>query len=83
MNIFFSFKTHNEAENFIKYLKTDICRFALSIYKNNSQLDRGELKSIPWLDFSETIEEKELIKKINITDSEIEFIKSKISKYYI
>ena len=82
-HIFFSFKTHNEAENFIKYLKTDICRFALSIYKNNSQLDRGELKSIPWLDFSETIEEKELIKKINITDSEIEFIKSKISEYYI
>ena len=81
-HIFFSFTTQKESENFIKYLKSDFCRFSLSIYKNNSQLDRGELKSIPWLDYSKEINEIDILKRLNISENEIDFIKSKIPSYY-
>lgn len=82
-HIFFTFETEKEAKNFIKYIKTDFCRFALSIYKNNSQLDRGELKSIPWLNFKEDIIESKIYSYFNIKIDEINFIKSKIPNYYI
>ena len=80
-HIYFSFDSYNEANNFIEYLKTDFCRFALSIYKNNSQLDRGELSAIPWFDFSKKIDESVLFNQMD--SQEILFIKSKINKYYI
>ena len=81
-HIFFSFNTIRESENFIKYLKSDFCRFSLSLYKNNSQLDRGELKSIPWFDFSNEINEVDIYLAANLNKMEIDFIKSKIPKYY-
>lgn len=81
-HIYFSFKTKSEAENFLKYLKIDFCRFSLSIYKNNSQLDRGELESIPWLDFKQDWTDEKLYEEFNLTEEEINFIKKNIPKYY-
>ena len=81
-HIFFTFNNRIEGENFINYLKSDFCRFCLSIYKNNSQLDRGELAIIPWLDFSQEWTDEKLYKHFDISEEEIEFIEKHIPKYY-
>jgi len=81
-HMFFSFKSKLESDNFIKFLKTDFCRFCLSIYKNNSQLDRGEMEIIPWLDFSKEWTDKNLSKEFSLTDDELNFINKNIPKYY-
>lgn len=81
-HMFFSFKTKNEANNLINYLKSNFTRFCLSIYKNNSQLDRGELELIPWLDFSREWTDEDLIKEFELTPEEVEFINKHIPKYY-
>ena len=81
-HMFFTFNTKIEGENFIKYLKSDFCRFCLSIYKNNSQLDRGELAIIPWLDFSQEWTDEKLYKHFDISEEEIQFIEKHIPKYY-
>lgn len=78
----FGFADKLHAENFLSYLKTDFARFCLSIYKINQNLYRGELRSVPYLDYSKIWTDNELYKLFNITDKEIEFIKSKICKYY-
>jgi len=81
-HMFFSFSTLNEANNFLSYLKTKFCMFSLSIYKNNSQLDRGELASIPYLDFTQEWTDEKLYKEFNLTEEEINFINTHIPKYY-
>ena len=81
-HMFFSFKSDIEANNFLNFLKTNFCRFCLSIYKNNSQLDRGELEIIPWLDFTKKWTDEELIKEFNLTNDEVEFINKNIPNYY-
>ena len=50
--IIFEFDTLTERENFLEYCKTDFVRFCLSIYKNSQNNHRGELKLIPWMDFT-------------------------------
>jgi hypothetical protein len=81
-HMFFSFYTENEANNFLKYLKSDFARFCLSIYKSNSQLDRGELGIIPWLDFTQEWIDEKLYKHFDLTEEEIKFIEKNIPKYY-
>ena len=81
-HMFFSFKTKSEAENFLIYLKTNFSRFCLSILKSNSQLDRGELEIVPWLDFSQEWTDDKLYKEFNLTEDEIKFIEKHIPKYY-
>jgi hypothetical protein len=81
-HMYFSFVTETEAINFLEYIKTDFCRFCLSIYKNNSQLDRGELEIIPWLDFTKKWTDEVLSLEFNLTEEEIKFIEKNIPKYY-
>jgi site-specific DNA-methyltransferase (adenine-specific) len=81
-HMFFSFSSEQKAQNFLNYIKTNFCRFCLSIYKNNSQLDRGELDIIPWLDFTQEWTDEKLKDHFNITDKEWEFIESVIPDYY-
>jgi len=81
-HMFFEFDTFNEYENFEKYIKTKFVRFCLSTLKNNSQLDRGELKNIPWLDFTQEWTDEKLRIKYNISDKEWQFIDSVIPDYY-
>ena len=79
---FFCFSQKNYAENFLNFLKTDFVRFCLSIYKNNSQLDRGELEIIPWLDFTKEWNDKNLYEYFSLTKEEVDFIEKNIPKYY-
>lgn len=81
-HIYFSFENEIQAQNFLLYLKTDFVRFCLSIYKNNSQLDRGELEIIPWLDFSKSWSDEDLKQYFELTDDEIKFIEKIIPNYY-
>jgi len=81
-DIYFTFNTEKEANNFIAYLKTKFARFALSIYKINSQLIKGELAAVPWLDFSENWTDEKLYKYFNLSKEEIDFIEDNIPNYY-
>ena len=81
-DFFFSFKTYEEAENFINFLKTRWAMFALSIYKNNQHLDSGELASVPWLDWKRSWTEKDFEELINATPEEKEFVYKNIPDYY-
>jgi site-specific DNA-methyltransferase (adenine-specific) len=81
-HLWFGFKNENEANNFLQYLKTNFVRFCLSIYKNNSQVCRGELEIIPYLDFTQEWTDEKLYKEFNLTEEEINFINTHIPKYY-
>jgi site-specific DNA-methyltransferase (adenine-specific) len=78
----FYFETEIQAQNFLNYLKTDFCRFCLSIYKSNKNIHRGELEIVPWLDFTQEWTDEKLYKEFNLTEEEIEFIEKHIPKYY-
>ncbi len=80
VNIYFDLK--DDAINFLKFTKTNFCRFCLSIYKSNKNIHRGELDCIPWLDFSQEWTDEKLYKHFNITKEEINFIEKNIPKYY-
>ena len=81
-HLWFGFKNENEATNFLQYLKTNFVRFCLSIYKNNSQVCRGELEIVPYLDFTQEWTDEKLYKEFNLTQEEINFINTHIPKYY-
>ena len=81
-HLWFGFNTKKEADNFLIYLKTNFVRFCLSIYKNNSQVCRGELEIVPYLDFTQEWTDEKLYKEFNLTEEEINFINTHIPKYY-
>jgi predicted RNA methylase len=81
-HMFFLFKEIDEANNFLKYLKTNFVRFCLSLNKNNSQLECAEMKMIPWLDFSKNWTDEKLYEYFELTEEEIKFIEKVIPKYY-
>ena len=81
-HMFFKFQKEILAKNFLDFLKTNFCRFCLSIYKNNSQLECGEMSMIPWLDFTQEWTEDKLYKFFNLNEEEIKFIEKNIPKYY-
>ncbi|ADM80058.1 hypothetical protein phiAS5_ORF0215 [Aeromonas phage phiAS5] len=64
----FAFKTKEEADNFVSYLKTDFARLRLALYKMNVHLDSGELAAIPWLDFTRTWNDDELFDMFDMND---------------
>ena len=80
--LYFNFDNIMPAQNFLNYLKTNFARFCLSIYKLNMNLHRGELKSVPWLDFTQEWTDEKLYKYFLLTKEEIDFIEKNIPKYY-
>jgi len=82
MNFWFSFETIEEAQNFLDFLKIKWSMFSLSIYKNSTSLHRGELKAIPWLDWSRSWTEKDFEELIEATEEEKEFVYKNIPNYY-
>ena len=78
----FSFKTEEERENFLWYLKTKAVRFVLSIFKFSNMLMRGEMTQIPWLDFIIRYSDADLRKMWNIDNELWAFIDKKIPNYY-
>jgi hypothetical protein len=80
--VYFSFKTEIEANNFLSYLKTNFSRFCLSICKNSSDLNRIDFTKIPYLDFTQEWTDEKLYQEFNLTEEEINFINTHIPKYY-
>ena len=77
-----SFDTEIEANNLLKYVKTNFSRFCLSILKNNGNLYCGEYSLIPWLDFKQEWDDNKLYQYFELTKEEIEFINKHIPTYY-
>lgn len=77
----FYFDTVIECENFLNYISSDICKFCLSIYKINQNCHRGELKSIPWLNFNNKINKEYILSYFKLTESEYDYIVNLIKKY--
>ena len=87
--LYVPFNTKDEAVNFYNYCKTYFCRCSLFFSKTNLHLDRGEMKSIPWFDFSDSLFSNSpedidnlLFKKYEIKQEIINHILEILPNYY-
>lgn len=80
-NIISAFKTQQEAENVIKYLRTDFCRYLLGLRKLTQDIPKDRWKWVPYLDPSKEWNDQEIYKMFNITKDEQEHIKRKIEEW--
>lgn len=80
--LIWSFQTENEMNNFICYCKSKVARFFLSFIKKNGNLHRGELKYIPWLDFTQEWNDAKLCKEFGISKELWQYIDNFIPDYY-
>ena len=71
-----------EVPNAVSYLETFILRFALSLHKYNEQFNRGELKSVPLVDFNQEWTDEKLMAEWGITEDEYAEILKVIPAYY-
>jgi hypothetical protein len=78
----YQFDSKIERDNFIEYLKTDYARFCLALLKNNSQLCRGELELIPWLDFTQAWDDTKLFAYFDINQETQDYIRAFLPDYY-
>ena len=76
------FSSEVELNNFINYLKTDFARFTLALLKNKSDLHRGELEIIPWLDFTEEWDDDKLFAKFDVSQELQDYIRDFLPDYY-
>ena len=82
-------KSKDEQLGLLKYLQTDFCRGCLATIKNNQHLASGELKRIPWFDFSDEHFNKSpkeidnwLFSKYHISDKIRKHIEEILPDYY-
>ena len=87
--LYFAFNTEQELNNFIRYIKTDFARTCLMIVKKGANLHRGEMRYVPWFDFSDEHFSKSsgeiddwLFKKYNISDEIRKHIGEILPDYY-
>jgi hypothetical protein len=64
------------------YLKSFVARYALSIYKTNTNNHMGEFKIVPLVPFDRIWTDEMLCEEIGIADSEYEEILKHIPEYY-
>lgn len=84
------FKTREEAENLCKYMSTKFLRFMVGIVKSSQNLYQPVYKFVPMQNFSNKSDinwnndihniDKQLYQKYNLTESEIDYIESKIKE---
>lgn len=87
---FISFKTKQELDNYINYIKSDFARTALYLLKTSPNVTSGRIcRRIPWFDFSDkhfTKSPREiddwLFKKYNISDEIRKCIEEILPDYY-
>ena len=89
MEFYFAFNTQQELHNFINYIKTDFVRSILYLNKTTIDLMRGELKYIPFFDFSNPIFSKSpseiddyLFSKLKISDEIRKHVEELLPDYY-
>lgn len=78
----FEFDTEIERDNFLNFINTDFARFCLSLLKNNANLAVGEMKLIPWLDFTEEWDDDKLFKKFDVSQELQDYIRDFLPDYY-
>ncbi|MGD0331136.1 MAG: hypothetical protein ABSB40_11975 [Nitrososphaeria archaeon] len=78
----FGFDTVAERDNFLNYLNTDFARFCLSIYKIGQHMENGEMELIPWLDFTQTWDDKKLFDHFDINKDTQDYIRKFLPDYY-
>lgn len=79
---YIAFNTEDELKNFWKYIHTDFFNICLYFVKTTLHLDNGELKYVPWQDFTEEWDDEKLFKKYGITKEEIQHIYDILPNYY-
>jgi hypothetical protein len=79
----FEFVGAVERDNFLEYCKTYFARFCLSLLKNTSSNDRGEMALIPWMDFTQAWDDKKLFKHFGIDKETQDYIKNFLPEYYV
>ena len=87
--LYVAFNKKQELYNFINYIKTDFVRACLTLTKKGTNLHMGELRIVPWQDFSQDIFAKSpreiddyLFKKYNINDEIRKHIEEILPDYY-
>ena len=79
---FITFSSKKEAENCRNFLICKFGRFLVSLFKINGNMHRGELKVVPYLDFSKKWDSADLYKYFNLSNEEIKFVESYIGDWY-
>lgn len=69
-------------ENFYNYLETDFARFCLALSKMDINLTGGELKTVPFLDFSKNYTDDELFSLAGFSGQEIQVVRNIIPDFY-
>ena len=89
VEFYFDLITKHNCENFRNYLMCDFARTCLYLIKNTTDLMRGELKYIPWFDFSDPVFSKSpseiddyLFAKYNISNEIRKHIEEILPDYY-
>ena len=75
------FDKESEADNLKKYLETKFARFLVLQAISSINITKEKFKYLPIQDFSKPVSDKELYKKYNLKDSEIEYIESLIREF--
>ena len=84
------FKTQEEAENLCKYMRTKFLRFMVGIVKSSQNIVQPVYRFVPMQNFSNKSDidwnentsdiDMQLYKKYNLSESEIDYIESKIKE---
>lgn len=72
------FDSRDEADNYLKYLKTSFVRFLLLQALTSQDISKDKFLWVPIQDFSKEWTDKELYSKYDLTQKEIDFINSMI-----
>ena len=82
MDYYIHFNTYLEAKHCLDYLISDFARICIYFIKTTIELSSGELKYVPWQDFTQEWNDEKLFKKYGITKEEIQHIYEVLSNYY-
>ena len=68
--------------NFVNYCKTKIVRFIMTFVKVGQNLATGEMRFIPWMDFTQEWNDAKLCKEFGISEELWNYIDNFIPDYY-
>lgn len=80
-NIVASFKSKQEATNFLIYLQTDFARYFLGLRKITQDIPKDRWNWVPYIDVSKEWTDKELALHFKLTKAEQEHIKNKVQEW--
>ena len=78
-----SLNSEEERWNFVNYWKNKVVRFILSFYKHNIDFLNGNTwRAVPWMDFSQSWNDKKLCEEFGIDEELWQYIDKFIPDYY-